>query len=441
MTDTKVPNPKSRDWRMPFDIPEGGWTRHHGLDTGTVDFTDSTDPQFFQDELEAVFRRQWLHVGREYWIPEPGDYFTRELPGIDVSLLITRGRDGEVRAFYNMCTHRGNKLVWEDHPKKEQRGKGQRRFVCKYHGWQFDPEGELRLVNLEDWFVEEVDKSCHGLIEVGCDSWEGFIFVNLDPEPKQTLRDQVGPFVEGLAGYPFDEMTQCYTFQVEAQANWKIFLDAMYEQYHGNTLHYKLIAPKAKKPLAGAIGSHFEIYGPNHIWSVGVPAGAMDEEKRVQGLRPIEALFRANLWGAEVQRPVRPYEQPSHLNITRNPLWSNDMFSIFPNFDMLVWSRDWIMVYSTWPVAVDRVLFETRMYFPPPRNASDRLAQELVAVEFKEFLLQDANLLECAQSMLALRVKNDFQLSDEEVLVRNKHQSSRTAVEAYRAEQASGAQR
>ena len=72
------------------------------------------------------------------------------------------------------------------------------------------------------------------------------------------------------------------------------------------------------------------------------------------------------------------------------------------------------------------------MYFPEIRNATDRLAQEVTAVEFKEFLLQDANLLECAQSMLAMRVKDNFPLTDEEVVVRNLHRVSRDAVEEYR---------
>ena len=112
------------------------------------------------------------------------------------------------------------------------------------------------------------------------------------------------------------------------------------------------------------------------------------------------------------------------------------MFHIYPNFDMLVWDRNWIMVYSTWPLAVDRCLFEARMYFQPPRNASDRLAQELVAVEFKEFLLQDANLLECAQSMLNRNIRTHFPMNDEEVLVRNMHRTSQDAVEKYRREKA-----
>ncbi|HVX18825.1 MAG TPA: aromatic ring-hydroxylating dioxygenase subunit alpha [Acidimicrobiales bacterium] len=428
MTDLDAP-PRSRS--MPFDKPGEGWTVRAGLPTGDVSYDDSINPEFYADELEAVFRRSWLHVGRTVQIPNPGDYFTREIPGLDVSILVSRGRDGEVRAFYNMCTHRGNKLVWEDHPRKEVCGNG-RRFVCKYHGWQFDPEGQLRLVNKADWFRDDLDKADYGLVPVACDVWEGFIFVNFSPRPAETLREQLGDFADGLSGYPFDELTETFTFTCDAKANWKIFLDAMVEQYHGNTLHYRLIDHTARSPLRGATGSHFEIFGRNAIWSVAVAAGSTDISFRPT--RPMEDLFRSDLWGPIDGPDIGVRELPDLVNISRNQGWTNDMFCIYPNMNMLVWKRGWVMVYSTWPIAVDRVLFEARMYFPKPRTASDRLAQELTAVEFKEFLLQDANLLECAQSMLAMRVKDNFPLADEEVVVRHIHQTSRDVVAEYRRE-------
>lgn len=428
MTDTDIEAPKRRFSRMPFDRPEEGWTRHAGLSTDDVSFRDSMDPAYFEDEMQAIFRRFWLHVGRDFQIPQTGDYFTRELPGLDVSILITRDKDGAVRAFYNMCMHRGNKLVWEGHPKREVCGSA-RRFTCKYHGWQYDSSGDLRLLNMQDWFFDK-DKADYGLREIHCDVWEGFIFVNLAPEPHLTLHEQLAPFAEGLAGYPFDKLTHTYHFQVEAKANWKIFLDAMVEQYHGNTLHYKIVAPFLESPPKGAIGSRFEVHDRNTIWSVAVPAGSTDENDRY--MSPIEKLFKSNLWGPANPPDIGLREFPPLLNHSRNELWTNDNFHVFPNMDMLMWKQNWLMVYSTWPIAVDRVLFEARMYFAPPRNASDRLAHERVAVEFKEFLLQDANLLECSQQMLNLGVKTDFPLCDEEVVVRNMHRTSQEVVAEWR---------
>src|SRR5688500_14250768 len=126
MTDTQIPSPRRPPTDMPFEKPAEGWTAHYGLSSDDISYEDSTDPQYFQDELEAVFRRSWLHVGREIQLPEPGDYFTRALHGLGRSLIVSRGRDGVGRAFHNMCTHRGNKLVWEDHPEKEICGNARR---------------------------------------------------------------------------------------------------------------------------------------------------------------------------------------------------------------------------------------------------------------------------------------------------------------------------
>lgn len=417
---------------MPFQKPEGGWTGRAGLATDDVSYRDSTDSEFHTDEIEAVFRRSWLNVGRDIEIPEAGDYFTRQLPGLNVSLLIARGRDDVVRAFYNMCTHRGNKLVWEDDPKAEVCGNA-RRLQCKYHGWQFDLEGDLRFVNKEKWFFD-FDKTQYGLVPVACEIWETFIFVNLEPNPSTTLREHLGPIADGLAGYPFDKMTQVFKFQCESQSNWKLFLDANIETYHGNTLHHKLVDQTSVGPLRGAVGMHFEMMGENWISSSAVPVANLDAPFRPA--RPMEELFEANLWGPANHPELVADELPPLVNPVRHPDWSNGTTHVFPNFEVLIWKRQWILVYTFWPVAVNRMLFDGRMYFPEPRNASDRLAQELTAVEFKEFLLQDANLVEAAQSMLELNIKDNFPLCDEEVAVRKTHDAVQVRVRKYRDEKA-----
>ncbi len=91
-----------------------------------------------------------------------------------------RGKDGEVRAFHNICRHRGNKLVWKDYPHEETSGTC-RQFTCKYHGWRYDLDGALNFVQQESEFFD-LDKADYGLASVRCEVWEGFIFVNLDPE-------------------------------------------------------------------------------------------------------------------------------------------------------------------------------------------------------------------------------------------------------------------
>src|SRR2546423_8002598 len=93
--------------------PEGSWTEHYGLGTGPVSYEDSISPEHYELERKAIFERTWLNVGRVEQIPRKGSYFTRELSAARTSVIVVRDGDGEIRAFHNMCRHRGNKLMWQ----------------------------------------------------------------------------------------------------------------------------------------------------------------------------------------------------------------------------------------------------------------------------------------------------------------------------------------
>src|SRR6266513_3333576 len=184
--------------------PEGSWTEHYGLGTGPISYEDSISPEHYELERDASFTRTWLHVGRVEQLPRAGSYFTREIVAARTSIIVVRGTDGEVRAFHNMCRHRGNKLVWQDYPNEELRGTT-RQFTCKYHGWRYGLDGACTFVQQEDEFFD-LDKANVGLMPVQVDVWEGFLFVNLDPDNTQSLEDFLGRYGRELKGYPFDMM-------------------------------------------------------------------------------------------------------------------------------------------------------------------------------------------------------------------------------------------
>ena len=97
---------------------EGTWTEHYPeLGTGFVSFEDSISPEFYELEREAIFKQAWLNVGRVEQLSRNGSYFTKNLPGVGISIIVSRAMDGGVRAFHNVCRHRGNKLVWEGTPR------------------------------------------------------------------------------------------------------------------------------------------------------------------------------------------------------------------------------------------------------------------------------------------------------------------------------------
>src|SRR5213080_218074 len=100
-------------WPKP---PEGSWTEHYPeLGTGFVSYEDSISPEYYELERDAIFRRTWLNVGRVEQLPRKGSYFTKELDAARTSVIVVRDSAGEVRAYHNICRHRGNKLVWNDY--------------------------------------------------------------------------------------------------------------------------------------------------------------------------------------------------------------------------------------------------------------------------------------------------------------------------------------
>ena len=222
--------------------PEGSWTEHYPeLGTGDISFADSTSKEFYELEREAVFKRAWLNVARVEELPRIGSYVTKEIEVARVSVILVKGRDERIRAFHNVCRHRGNKLVWNDFPNEATRGTC-RQFTCKYHGWRYDLDGALKFVQQQSEFFD-LDVADYGLSPVHCDVWNGFIFINLDAEPRQSLREFLGPMVTGLDGYPFDKLTERYEWVAHNNSNWKIFADAFQEYYHVPSLHPQQVPP------------------------------------------------------------------------------------------------------------------------------------------------------------------------------------------------------
>ena len=407
----------------------GSWTEQYPeLGTGPVDYTDSIDPAYYEAEREAIFRRTWLNVGRIERLPRTGSYFTRELAVAGTSLVIVRGADKEIRAFHNVCRHRGNKLVWNDFPAEETAGSC-RQFTCKYHAWRYSLDGALTFIQQEEEFFG-VDKADYGLKQVACEVWEGFVFVNLDP--RESLTEYLGEMAKGIEGYPFHEMTEVYSYRAEIGSNWKLFIDAFAEFYHAPVLHQKqAVKGEADKLLSyGFEALHYELHSPHSMIS---SWGGMAPPKDESMVKPIERVLRSGLFGPWDKPDIEGLDPlPPAVNPARRKAWGTDSFEFFPNFTLLVWAPGWYLTYHYWPTAVDRHIFEANLYFAPPKNARDRLAQELAAVTFKEYALQDANTLEATQTMVASRAVTEFPLCDQEILLRHLHKVVADRVKEFR---------
>ena len=222
-----------------FEKPaEGSWTAHYPeLGTEPMSYEDSISPEFYELEREAIFKRSWLNVGRVEQLPRNGSYFTKELAVANTSVVIVRDMDGEVRAFHNICRHRGNKLVWTDFPARSRAATPASSCASTTAGSTTSTARARSCSRRSEFF--DLDKADYGLVPVHCDVWSGFIFVNLADEPSQTLTDFLGPMITAIEGYPFDQQTERFFYRATVGSNWKLFMDAFQEFYHAPVLHAK----------------------------------------------------------------------------------------------------------------------------------------------------------------------------------------------------------
>ena len=151
-------------------------------------------------------------------------------------------------------------------------------------------------------------------------------------------------------------------------------------------------------------------------------------------LKPMETVTRSGLFGPWDAPDLGSDPLPEGVNPANKRHWGLDSFQIWPNFVILLWERSWYLTYQFWPTAHNTHIFESNLYFVPAKNARERLAQEMAAVTFKEYALQDANTLEATQLMLESGVVTSFPLNDQEILCRHLHKVAADWVADYHAE-------
>ena len=176
-------------------------------------------------ERELIFGRTWQVVGHRHQVDNPGDYFTTQLVG--EPLLVVRGADRKLRAFYNVCRHRAG-------PPAE--GCGSRKlFRCVYHGWTYNLDGSLNhATEIED--VEGFRPKDFALVPVRCEEWFNLIFVNLDPTARP-LSESLGELAQQAQRFPFQNMKLFERRTYDMNCNWKTYVDNYLEGYHLPTVH------------------------------------------------------------------------------------------------------------------------------------------------------------------------------------------------------------
>ena len=371
-----------------------------------------TSREQFELEREHIWKKVWLMMGRVEQIPEAGDYFVKDLSICKTSILVVRGKDGVVRAFHNVCVHRGNKLVWDDSGSCKV-------FTCKFHGWAYGHDGALQHVPDEENFFD-LKRDETPLPSVACDIWNGFVFINVDPNPEESLEEFMGDLGVEVRGYPFSEITATAgVWSAVQNCNWKLGKDSFQESYHIRELHKR-----------GAGGS--DEANPHNHWldvklfprhrKAGFGMGSRSRSRNPTGgmnARPSAAL--AAQYGAMILGTKKPGEPlPPGINPLGHEGFALDNNLIFPNWILLL-SAGHIVQHEFWPIEVDRTLWVMTMYYLKAENVGQRWAQEVSMCSTRDVAMEDGSTLEQTQQMLGSGAIKGQLLKDEEILLRHSH--------------------
>jgi phenylpropionate dioxygenase-like ring-hydroxylating dioxygenase large terminal subunit len=239
---------------------------HRGDAITAVPMDYYTSEARFAAEKDHLFRKTPLILGFSCELPEPGDYKLHEEAGVPV--ILSRQKDGSVRAFLNACRHRGAKVA------SEPCGHATR-FTCPYHAWTFGNDGRLLAVQGGDIFGE-IDKSTLGLIEFPCAEAHGLIFAILTPGAELDVAGFLGEGTAQIAGWHFERNTPVGERDLSTGANWKLALDTFGENYHFHVLHSSDFNYKVTNC------AHQWRWGPNsEHWTLGWPSVTLEDQRHV----------------------------------------------------------------------------------------------------------------------------------------------------------------
>ena len=211
--------------------------------------TAYTCPDLAEREWNAFFRSHPQMIGLSGDLPGPGTFLT--VDNFGVSVLATRGEDGEFRAFLNACRHRGVQVA------SEERGDATR-FKCPFHHWTYSSKGELLGVPRQKDFGN-VDRACHGLVSLPAQERSGLLWVHPEPTGTLDLDEQLGELNDEIAGWQMGQLVYRGESVMDMALNWKLANDTFGETYHFSRLHTNTLG----RLLVGDALS-YEVFGRNH---------------------------------------------------------------------------------------------------------------------------------------------------------------------------------
>lgn len=364
-------------------------------------------PAHFALERERIWRRAWLAIGHTQDLPQKGSYFVYEIPTFNMSLLVIRGQDGQVRVFHNICRHRGNKLVRD--------GAGCRsHFACNFHGWVFAADGKLREITDETEF-EGCDKEKLGLIPVNTEIWNTLIFINLEQQPHCTLREWLGELHGQYDGY-FEPREKVAAFKAVVATNWHLAVNSFTEGYHTLYLHKSTARdyqggrsnPQRHRPQIEIFERHHRYSAPGNPDKVFVPG----EKIAARYGRMMIPAFDFDSSGL-----------PLGVNSARHDKWAFDVIELFPNLVMLH-GNCWQNEITYWPIDAGHTLIINQAWAYKTKNLGERISRSYFRARVRDVFREDLNTLEAQQAALSTGVMNEVVLSRQEMALRHHYRVS-----------------
>lgn len=349
------------------DVPVRG-------DTITADRYISRD--WMELENKHLWPKVWHLGGVIAELEEPGDVIRHNFG--KESVIMVRQDDGSVRAFYNTCPHRGNRLILGDATSVP-------RITCGYHGWQFDLDGTLAKVQDPDDFAGGNPCGKVHLAELRCDTWGPFVWWCMDDDVPPLL-DWLAPYPEKLAGYGLENWVRVLNVSADCEFNWKIIRDNFNESYHLPTIHPEL----STFINDGLPTTVFEMYptGHNAMWMIGHQATTRSDH--VSGEVPADLAGAAQAWGIdpadytgrtgeiraaviEAKRRLGPSRgYTSYETMTDQQLVDYFHCTMFPNLTLTM-SPEQCQILRTEPHPTDpeKCVFQHWCLYPPVEGMKD----------------------------------------------------------------------
>ncbi|CUH43033.1 aromatic ring-hydroxylating oxygenase subunit alpha [Ruegeria atlantica] len=348
-------------------------------------------------EKSELFNTHWQIACHISDIPEPGSFLCFDMCG--ERALILKASNSDIRAFLNVCRHRGSRLV-----SKEQ-GKCANALVCPFHGWVYNLDGTLRGAARPESFPD-LDKNEFGLKEIEMEIWQGFVFVRFRPGPQPSVAELLTPIEQEISAYKMAEHVPTDgIWTEETPVNWKSIRDVDNEGYH---------VPLAHPALQ-------DLYGSTYA-----------DEPYVDGISRSDGKFTPTKGRRWAVRNYKKFTKPQpHLPEHLHKTWL--YYGIFPNAVIAV-TPETTLFYQEFPVTTEKSILRSATYRNPNEDRQQKAARYLAARIDRETVEEDIQLTIWSNEAMASEAFEGFYLSDLEYGVRSHHDHLRKILPIYNSE-------